>query len=108
MSFIVVAHRSYVDKKNTPQATSNVKGNPIAGSAEEQRAKPGSGGDAKGSLDSASLAKPVSNPESTGIGSQEEPQPSQEHMKRDPKEPDAKKREEVLKEGNKPLDAADK
>jgi hypothetical protein len=29
-------------------------------------------------------------------------------MKRDPNEPDSKKRKEVLKEGSKPLDPADK
>lgn len=51
---------------------------------------------------------PVSNPEQGGLGAQEEPQPSQEHMKRCPNEPNEKKRAEVLKEGEKPLDPADK
>ncbi|RYP51003.1 hypothetical protein DL768_003587 [Monosporascus sp. mg162] len=96
---------------NTPQATSNVKGNPRSGSPQEQAANSAAGvrhkaGNTTG--DSGSLAKPVSNPDAAGIGGQEEPQPSQENMKRDPNEPDEKKRGKVLQEGNKPLDPADK
>ncbi|RYO76173.1 hypothetical protein DL766_007181 [Monosporascus sp. MC13-8B] len=96
---------------NTPQATSNVKGNPRSGSPQEQAANSAAGlrhkaGNTMG--DSGSLAKPVSDPGAAGIGGQEEPQPSQENMKRDPNEPDAKKRERVRQEENKPLDPADK
>ncbi|RYP06931.1 hypothetical protein DL764_002879 [Monosporascus ibericus] len=96
---------------NTPQATSNVKGNPRSGSPQEQAANSAAGvrhkaGNTTG--DSGSLANPVSNPDAAGIGGQEEPQPSQENMKRDPNEPNEKKREKVLQEGNKPLDPADK
>jgi hypothetical protein len=61
-----------------------------------------------GSPDTASIQSPISNPEETGLGGQEEEQPSQDRMKRDPNEPDSKKRKEVLKEGSKPLDPADK
>lgn len=64
--------------------------------------------DGASSPDTASVQTPVSNPEQSGLGGQEEPQPSQERMKRDPDEPDEKKRAEVLKEGQKPLDPADK
>jgi hypothetical protein len=85
-----------------------VSGNPQSGSPEEQATKTAAGRRQSLNQDSASVAKPVSNPEAAPVGIQEEPQPSQEHVKRDPKEPDAKKRAEVLKEGNKPLDPADK
>ena len=50
----------------------------------------------------------MSNPDHGGMGVQEEPQPSQDNMRSDPAEPDHVKRERVEKEGQKPLDPADK
>jgi hypothetical protein len=64
--------------------------------------------DRSGSPDTASVQNPVSNPEGTGIGGQEEPQPSSEKMKSDPSEPTEKKQQKVESMGNKPLDPADK
>jgi hypothetical protein len=59
--------------------------------------------------DHASIANPVSHPEQDRMGASEEGTESQDHMKHDPKESDAKKKEKTLKYGqNKPLDAADK
>ncbi|KAF2743493.1 hypothetical protein M011DRAFT_480834 [Sporormia fimetaria CBS 119925] len=59
--------------------------------------------------DTKSTHTPVSNPEESGIGGQEETTESQGAMKRDPNEPAEKKREKVLEYGqNKPLDPADK
>ena len=61
-----------------------------------------------GSPDTASIQNPVSNPSQGGAAQQEEPQQSWENMRRDPSEPDEVKRAHVEKEGQKPLDAADK
>lgn len=55
------------------------------------------------------MQTPISNPEDGGLGGSEEPTESQGAMKRDPKEPDEKKREKVLKYGqNKSLGEEDK
>ena len=54
------------------------------------------------------MQTPVSNPSEAGAATSEEPQPSQENMKRDPSEPDHVKRQHVEKEGMKPMDPADK
>ncbi|EMD62652.1 hypothetical protein COCSADRAFT_201252 [Bipolaris sorokiniana ND90Pr] len=58
----------------------------------------------------ASSAVPdQSHPENNRVGASEEMTESQDHMKHDPNESDAKKREKTLEYGqNKPLDAADK
>ncbi|KAL1589308.1 hypothetical protein WHR41_01909 [Cladosporium halotolerans] len=61
-----------------------------------------------GSPDTASVQNPVSNPSQGGAAQSEEPQGSQENMRRDPREPDDVKRAHVEKEGQKPLDPADK
>ncbi|KAI4644137.1 uncharacterized protein J4E78_009721 [Alternaria triticimaculans] len=59
--------------------------------------------------DHASVQNPVSHPEQDRAGATEETTESQDNMKHDPKESDAKKREKTLNYGqNKPLDAADK
>jgi len=91
--------------------SSNVR-EPVSSSPESQGVNAARGGEqAHGSSapDTASTAKPVSNPEQSGLGRQEEPQPSSEQMKRDPNEPAEKKREKVLEFGeSKKLDAADK
>lgn len=60
-----------------------------------------------GSPDTASVQNPVSNPSQGGAAQAEEPQPSQENMRRDPSEPDDVKRSYVEKEGQKPMDPAD-
>jgi hypothetical protein len=63
----------------------------------------------KNDADHVSLQNPVSHPEQSGIGGQEEPTESQDNMKHDPEKPDSQKRKETLEYGqNKPLDAADK
>lgn len=61
-----------------------------------------------GSPDTASVQNPVSNPSQGAAAQSEEPQGSQENMRRDPREPDDVKRAHVEKEGQKPLDPADK
>lgn len=60
------------------------------------------------SPDTASTQTPVSGIGQAGAAVSEEPQPSQENMKRDPNEPAESKRAAVEKEGQKPLDPADK
>jgi hypothetical protein len=95
------------DKSASPGQSSNVS-NPQSGSAEGQEINQSRATDSRSSPDSASVQTPVSNPEESGLGGQEEQTESQDKMKRDPSEPDSKKREEVLKFGqNKKLDAAD-
>jgi hypothetical protein len=61
-----------------------------------------------GSPDTASVQTPVSDPGQAGAAQSEEPQQSQENMRRDPSEPDHVKRQHVEKEGTKPMDPADK
>ena len=108
--FTTVPHpRFYASEGNTPQATSNVSGNPQSGSSQEKLTSSG----VKGGRTEEQSTQPVSGLEGAqqggGLGGQEEPnQPGQEHVKPDKNKPDHEKREEVLKEGNKPLDAADK
>ncbi|KAL0936991.1 uncharacterized protein CTRU02_209207 [Colletotrichum truncatum] len=99
--------RSVATKQASPGASSNVR-EPISSDPESQTVNKARGLDSENSPDSASLAKPVSNPENDKIGLQEEPQPSQENMKNDPNAPAAQKRANVEKEGKKPLDPADK
>jgi hypothetical protein len=60
-----------------------------------------------GSPDTASVQTPVSNPSEAGAALSEEPQLSQENMRRDPSEPDHVKREHVEREGMKKMDAGD-
>lgn len=61
-----------------------------------------------GVTDTASTASPVSNPEDTGIGGQEEDQPSQDVAKQDPDKPKEEKRETMEKWGTgRKLDPAD-
>ena len=103
----VAFQRFYADG-NTPQATSNVSGNPQSGSPEEKQTNSGAGGSRGQTENTASASKPVSEPGGVGLGGQEEPQPGQGHVKPDKNKPDHEKREEVLKEGEKPLDPADK
>jgi hypothetical protein len=49
----------------------------------------------------------VSNPSEAGAAQSEEPQQSQENMRRDPSERDDVKRKHVEAEGMKPMDPAD-
>lgn len=98
--------RTYASDNSSPNA-SNARDSPSA-SPESQGVNASRATENDKSPDSASLAKPMSNPEEGGLGLQEEQQPSQENMKSDPSEPDHVKRAKVEKEGQKPLDAADK
>ena len=89
---------------NTPQATSNVKGNPISGSSAENTTATAADRGRGTDPDGASLAKPGANPKGSGMGGEEE----QANYLNDPKKPDHEKRKNVEKEGQKPLDPADK
>ncbi|EME47556.1 hypothetical protein DOTSEDRAFT_69491 [Dothistroma septosporum NZE10] len=104
-----ILRRSYAEQgatsKDGPAAT-NIRDSPYSGGE-------ASGVDARRSLDSeqrvskSTTARPVTNPEETGSGRQEESKPSQENMKRPKEEPDGMKRQHVEAEGQKPLDPAD-
>ncbi|PVH93707.1 hypothetical protein DM02DRAFT_484146, partial [Periconia macrospinosa] len=88
--------------------TSNVS-NPQASSPESQSINKSRATDGSAQQDTKSVQTPVSNPEDTGLGSQEETTQSQDAMKRDPNESDEKKREKVLGWGQgRKLDPADK
>ncbi|KAM0703705.1 hypothetical protein Q7P35_009644 [Cladosporium inversicolor] len=90
--------------KNATGAKSSSAANPTGSQINEGRAT-----DSRtGSPDTASVQTPVSDPGQAGAAQSEEPQQSQENMRRDPSEPDHVKREHVEKEGTKPLDPADK
>ncbi|KAK4631488.1 hypothetical protein CLAFUW4_03446 [Fulvia fulva] len=104
-----VARRSYVNEgatsKGGPGAT-NVRDSPSSsGEASGVNASRGLDGETRESK--STTARPVTNPEESGLGGQEEPQPSQEYMKRPKDEPDHIKRQHVEAEGQKPLDPAD-
>ena len=104
-----VLSRTYASSA-APGQSSNVS-NPQASSAESQDINKSAslGRTDKNDGDHASIANPVSHPEQDRAGATEETTESQDHMKHDPKESDAKKREKTLNYGqNKPLDAADK
>ncbi|EUC35829.1 hypothetical protein COCVIDRAFT_88408 [Bipolaris victoriae FI3] len=93
-----------------PGQSSNVS-NPQASSAESQSINHSAsiGQTDKNDGDHVSIQNPVSHPENDRVGASEEGTESQDHMKHDPNESDAKKREKTLEYGqNKPLDAADK
>jgi hypothetical protein len=84
---------------------------PHASSIEGQQIKQSAatGRTDKNDADHVSLQNPVSHPEQSGIGGQEEPTESQDNMKHDPEKPDSQKRKETLEYGqNRPLDAANK
>lgn len=82
--------------------------NPQANSAEGQEVNQSRATDRRAQQDTGSVQTPVSNPSASGVGQQEEQTESQAQMKRDPREPNSKKREEVLKHGqSKKLDPAD-
>ncbi|CAN9282955.1 unnamed protein product [Alternaria alternata] len=104
-----VLTRTYASSAAPGQA-SNVS-NPQASSAESQDINKSAsvGQTDRNDGDHASIQNPVSHPEHDRAGATEETTESQDNMKHDPKESDAKKREKTLNYGqNKPLDAADK
>jgi hypothetical protein len=91
----------------SPGVSSNVR-EPVSSSTESQQINTSRG--AERSEDSAkdSAASPVSNPEKTGVGAQEEQQPSSDVIKQDPSKSSKEKRENVERFGqNKKMDAAD-
>ncbi|KAF2096230.1 hypothetical protein NA57DRAFT_59286 [Rhizodiscina lignyota] len=94
----------------SPGTASNVRPtNPTSSSSDAGKVNSSRATDAsQGSPDTKSAQTPVSNPSQSSIGQQEEPQPSQENVKRDPNEPAESKRQAVESEGQKPLDPADK
>ncbi|KAF2256143.1 hypothetical protein BU26DRAFT_574033 [Trematosphaeria pertusa] len=103
-----VLSRTYAGEttRDSPN-TSNVA-NPQASNAEDQEVNKSRGKERGETETGGSTQSPVSNPAESGIGGQEEQTQSQAEMKRDPSEPDSKKREEVLKHGQgKKLDPAD-
>ncbi|KAF1975976.1 hypothetical protein BU23DRAFT_456702, partial [Bimuria novae-zelandiae CBS 107.79] len=98
--------RSYAGEAS-PQNTSNIS-NPNANSSESQgtnksRATEGASPELGGSV-----AQPVSDPSLTGLGGQEEPTESQDHVFSDPNKSQEQKKKETLEYGqNKKFDAAD-
>jgi len=91
-------------KGDSPNSTNIAKDNPQSSSPESKGVNEsrGAGG---GLQDTGSIARPTEQ-ESTR-GGQDEVQGS-DPVKRDPSKPAEQKREEVEKQGQKPLDAADK
>ncbi|USP76707.1 hypothetical protein yc1106_03981 [Curvularia clavata] len=108
-TFTPFAARTYADGA-VPGQSSNVS-NPQASSPESQDINHSAsiGQTDKNDADHVSIQNPVSHPEQDRAGGSEEGTESQDNMKHDPNESDAKKREKTLGYGqNKPLDAADK
>ncbi|EOA92249.1 hypothetical protein ACJQWK_03757 [Exserohilum turcicum] len=104
-----VVSRTYASSAAPGQA-SNVS-NPQASSPESQDINKSAsvGRTDSNDADHASIQNPVSHPENDRVGMSEETTESQDNMKHDPNESDAKKREKTLEYGqNKPLDPADK
>lgn len=112
LTIAVFIRRTYANEpargatsRGTPNAT-NVRDSPSSsGEASQVNSKRST--DSVASEGKPTTAQPVSNPEQSGLGGQEEPQPSQDNLKRPPEEPDHVKRSYVEKEGQKPLDPAD-
>ena len=108
-TFVPLAFRTYAGGA-VPGQSSNVS-NPQASNPESQDINHSAsvGRTDKNDGDHASIQNPVSHPEQDRVGASEETTESQDKMKHDPNESDAKKREKTLGYGqNKPLDAADK
>ncbi|KAK4505339.1 hypothetical protein PRZ48_003302 [Zasmidium cellare] len=92
--------------RGEPGAATNIRESPSS-SGEASQINQSRSTDGQLRESKSTTARPVSNPEQSGLGAQEEPQASQENMKRPPEEPDHVKRSYVEKEGQKPLDPAD-
>ena len=90
-----------------PGAASNVA-QPTAASANEQDLRKSRSTDSQSSPDTASVQSPVDNPTGAATGQQEADSSTQETFKQDPNKSAEAKRAEVDKQGQKPLDAADK
>ncbi|KAI9707861.1 MAG: hypothetical protein M1820_004467 [Bogoriella megaspora] len=91
----------------SPGQSSNVRNSPSS-SPESQQVNASRAMDSRSSSDTASVQRPITNPQEVSMGAQEEPQPSQDRMKNDPSEPAEVKRKRVEEEGKKPLDPANK
>ncbi|KAJ9648248.1 hypothetical protein H2201_001500 [Coniosporium apollinis] len=90
----------------SPGQSSNV-GNPTASSAESQGINQSRAMESKsGSPDTASLATPAHADNQGGMS--EEPSGAHENIRQDPNKPDEEKAKQTLKQGEKPLDPADK
>ena len=81
-------------------------GNPQSTSSEQSGIKTSRATKDQTSQDNASLAQPVSD-RSAIPGEKDEGTPTEDAVKRDPKEPAEKKRESVEKQGSKPLGPED-
>ena len=98
--------RAYAGEAPQPN-TSNVS-NPNASSSESQGINKSRATEASSPEHGGSVSQPVSNPESTGLGQQEEQTESQDHVFSDPNKSQQQKKKETLEYGqNKKLDAAD-
>ncbi|KAK5128771.1 hypothetical protein LTR85_000104 [Meristemomyces frigidus] len=106
-SFQPFQARAYAAKPSDGPETPTPSAGPESSSVNSTRGAEHAGR-TSGSPDTASIQNPVSNPEQSGLGGQEEPQPSSDKMKSDPSEPDDVKRSKVEEMGQKPLDPADK
>ena len=81
-------------------------GNPQSTSSEQSSMKTSRATQGQKTQDTASVAQPVSN-RSAIPGEKDESTPTEEEMKRDPKEPAESKRANVEKQGEKPLGPED-
>ena len=98
--------RAYAGKSSSPNA-SNVS-DPNASSSESQGINKSRGTEASPPEHGGSVSQPVSNPESTGLGQQEEQTQSQDNIFSDPNKSQEQKKKETLDYGqNKKLDPAD-
>ena len=90
----------------TKNSTEGDLGNPQSSSSEQSSVKTSRATKDQTSQDTASLAQPVSN-RSAIPGEKDEGTPTEEQVKRDPKEPAESKRANVEKQGKKPLGPED-
>lgn len=103
--YSAASSRFYADDAS-PGQSSNV-GNPTASSAESQGINQSRATESKsGSPDTASLATPAHADNQGGMS--EEPTGAHENIRQDPNKPNEEKAKQTLKEGEKPLDPADK
>ncbi|PSK45226.1 hypothetical protein B9Z65_2366 [Elsinoe australis] len=91
----------------SPGTASNVA-SPGSVSADQQSIKQNRATDSTASPDTASVQTPVSNPSGAGIGQQEDDTSTQQTFKQDPNTSAEEKRKQVDKQGQKPLDPANK
>lgn len=98
---------SAISGDQTPQASSNVR-NPDSVNTNQQSIKNSRGLESENAADTASVSSPVDSPAGARTAQQEDDTSTNEAFNQDPNKSDAEKRKNVEKQGQKPLDAANK